>query len=201
MTNKINNKCYVGQTIRPPHIRWGQHKASAKRNQAPSGALHRAIRKYGINAFEFEVMIDGVPMDLLDDMETGAIAMEDAFINGYNILEYGRNSIGLKHSKETKAKLAKIRTGAKHLEESKAKISAAGTGGLNPRARVANIYCYKTNKIIASDVCIAEWCKGKDYTHRSLSRTAYTRERKDYKYPRQQHKGLYAVYTDIPEEA
>ena len=50
ITNLLNNKIYVGQTVRPKE-RWSQHKAYAKNN--PVQYVHRAIKKYGPENFEF----------------------------------------------------------------------------------------------------------------------------------------------------
>ena len=42
ITNLINNKIYIGQTIRDVQIRWKEHLRS--KDEAP---IHKAIRKYG----------------------------------------------------------------------------------------------------------------------------------------------------------
>jgi group I intron endonuclease len=57
ITNKINGKCYIGQS---QHIekRWTDHK-TASHNQNDKGyeyPLYRAFRKYGIDNFTFEII-------------------------------------------------------------------------------------------------------------------------------------------------
>ena len=54
ITNKINSKQYVGQTIHPEK-RWWEHqnRAAAHRDEYP---IHLAINKYGADNFNFEVL-------------------------------------------------------------------------------------------------------------------------------------------------
>ncbi len=47
ITNKINNKIYIGQTVNTSK-RWSWHKTSSK-DEIPELAIGRAIKKYGIN--------------------------------------------------------------------------------------------------------------------------------------------------------
>ena len=56
ITNKVNNKFYIGKTISTLQIRWGRHLTSAKMNSQTH--LHRAIRKHGDSAFIIEIVED-----------------------------------------------------------------------------------------------------------------------------------------------
>lgn len=58
ITNLINNKIYIGSTKNEPKLRWNTHKASALNPNAPSYKypLQQALRKYGIDAFKFEII-------------------------------------------------------------------------------------------------------------------------------------------------
>lgn len=68
ITNTVNNKRYIGKTIRAVEERWYYHLDSAlKRNSQTH--LHRAIRKYGADAFVIEGLCDG-----LNDEEIKMIA-------------------------------------------------------------------------------------------------------------------------------
>ena len=49
ITNTVNGKIYIGKT-RDMAVRWIDHKAKANRGDQRPG-LHRAIRKYGPDAF------------------------------------------------------------------------------------------------------------------------------------------------------
>lgn len=54
ITNVINNKIYIGQTNNP-NSRWSKHKYDAKHNK--NLLISRAIRKYGISNFIFDVIV------------------------------------------------------------------------------------------------------------------------------------------------
>ena len=51
--NKINGKCYVGQSIKPKQ-RYRDHMYSV--NHGCHLPIHEAIRKYGIENFEFSIL-------------------------------------------------------------------------------------------------------------------------------------------------
>ena len=57
ITNLINNHCYIGQS-RQIEKRWSNHKVTAfnPNDKAYEYPLYRAIRKYGINNFDFQVI-------------------------------------------------------------------------------------------------------------------------------------------------
>ena len=56
ITNKINNKCYIGQSNNPMH-RWEEHKWKAASGETKGkSALGDALRKYGETNFSFEII-------------------------------------------------------------------------------------------------------------------------------------------------
>lgn len=57
-TNLINNKKYIGSTINNPNIRYRQHIycATHKNNSKYNYPLYLAIRKYGIENFQFDII-------------------------------------------------------------------------------------------------------------------------------------------------
>jgi group I intron endonuclease len=57
-TNLINNKKYIGSTILPPKQRYTQHiyNSTHENSHQYNYPLYQAIRKYGINNFEFKVL-------------------------------------------------------------------------------------------------------------------------------------------------
>ena len=54
-TNKINSKQYVGITSRPVNQRWGSNGNNYLRDNTYFG---NAIKKYGWDAFEHEIIYD-----------------------------------------------------------------------------------------------------------------------------------------------
>lgn len=57
ITNKITNKCYIGETIKDdPEKRWKEHKNTIKRGVG-CPALQNSVKKYGIENFTFDVLL------------------------------------------------------------------------------------------------------------------------------------------------
>lgn len=54
ITNKVNGKIYIGKTKNRPYDRFKGHVSLA--NKGSDLLLHRAIRKYGVESFIFEVI-------------------------------------------------------------------------------------------------------------------------------------------------
>lgn len=86
ITNLVNNKCYIGSSIRV-NQRWNQHKTIAfnPNHRQYNNHLYRAFRKYGLENFKFEILSQDY--DSIEDMEQG----EKEFIVFYNSVEEGYN--------------------------------------------------------------------------------------------------------------
>jgi group I intron endonuclease len=105
LTNKINAKIYIGQTWLLLKRRMG--KTGENYNNSPY--LYNAIKKYGVDQFEYEVLETCTDQDAADILEDKYINLYDSrnLAIGYNLK--GGGSHGL-HSEETKAKIAKTMT-------------------------------------------------------------------------------------------
>ena len=99
ITNKTDNKTYVGQTVRELDTRWKDHLKKGSKCRY----LSSAIKKYGVDNFVFKLVC--ITFDnQLDDMEIQYIEKYNCLVpNGYN-LRLGGNS-GT-HNAETKQKIA-----------------------------------------------------------------------------------------------
>lgn len=87
ITNLINNKCYIGQTIKTAEERWKEHQAHAfgSHPNDQNKTLYQAIRKYGIENFSFEVIQDNIDtFEKLDKAEIYWIDYYNSFVKGYN---------------------------------------------------------------------------------------------------------------------
>lgn len=82
ITNNINSKVYIGQTIGTIEKRFNEHKRAAIKGC--QYALHRAIRKYGIDNFSVEE-IEQCPTEELDNREQYWISFYDSYYQGYNM--------------------------------------------------------------------------------------------------------------------
>lgn len=87
-TNQINNKIYIGQTIKPLEARANEHKYDSKRNNY---AFPNAIKKYGFENFTWEIIETCSSQEELDNSEIKWIKYFDSTNNqiGYNIAQGG----------------------------------------------------------------------------------------------------------------
>ena len=104
ITNKLNNRSYIGCS-KNVEKRWVEHKykayAKTPSNKEYEKALYRAIRKYGVNSFDFEVL-EECKKDEMYEKEIGYISKYNTFKNGYNETPGGegvKDNSGERHSK------------------------------------------------------------------------------------------------------
>lgn len=98
--NDVNDKIYIGQTIRTIRERWSQHK-SAARTHIDTLALHMAMNKYKIESFHVK-KIEKISAKTLDDLYVQLNDKEIFYIgkynsqipNGYNISSGGSGASG-----------------------------------------------------------------------------------------------------------
>jgi group I intron endonuclease len=124
ITNTINGKCYVGQSVNVTK-RWQYYQYGSK-DHTP---ILFAIDKYGKENFVFEV-IEECDRELLNDREIFWIKELSALSpNGYNLSAGGRKTTWLyKPSKETLQKRSVALTGKKRSAETRLKMSIAQKG-------------------------------------------------------------------------
>lgn len=165
-TNKINGKVYVGQTVRSLQERMAEHSRHS------ATAFDKALKKYGLDAFDVEQIDSASDVDELNKKEIYWIQFHDCMIpNGYNMCEGGGNTKGFRHSEESRKKMSESRAssfcgeknpfyGKTHSVESKQKMSARrkGMAHMTPEAvrkirdshhkvKVRNV---ETNEVFAS---------------------------------------------------
>lgn len=94
ITNTINGKVYIGQTIQPLDKRWSQHKRSARSKEAYS--IHRAIAKYGEENFIIECLCN-CSIEELDRLEKKYIEDYNSYSCGYNETHGGQGKADVKN--------------------------------------------------------------------------------------------------------
>lgn len=175
-----NGKVYVGQTIRGAQIRWEEHKKYAGKKFA----LSRALKKYGPEAFSFEVIDTAANQTELDSKEVSWIAHYNCIApKGYNLRAGGD---GGKPSEETLAKLRGrkmspeavekgrlARIGQKRSEESRAAMRAAKLGKKQTAEHVANAKAARKNRVRSPETRakISAALKGKKRTPEAIEAT------------------------------
>lgn len=89
ITNDINGKCYIGQSIDIEGRRIA-HLCAARNPNTPDyhAQIHQAIRKYGEDNFSFEILAElksgGYDKDILNNLEKYYIQKYDSMKKGYN---------------------------------------------------------------------------------------------------------------------
>lgn len=190
ITNKINNKKYVGYTTQSIERRMSHHKND---DPAHNTILGRAIVKYGWNNFEYIIIEECENKDLLLEKEIYYIKYFNSLTpNGYNMTVggekmFGENNpfYGKTHSKETKkllSKKASKRIGElnpfynhKHSEDTKKTISKANS------IAVAAIQNDNIIKTFNSAVEAGLWCKQQGLTKAKQPNSDISKRCKDGK--------------------
>lgn len=139
LTNTINNKVYIGQTLREIKTRFCEHKRGNDNSY-----LYRAIKKYNWENFKQDILFQTIEVDetnkiLVNKLQDFINDLEVMFIsyyksnnhsNGYNITVGGGGVYGITVSEETREKLRiyglahNAFKGKHHSEETKALLSA-----------------------------------------------------------------------------
>ena len=95
-TNLVNNKKYIGQSIRNDNTRYNNHMSAMKyeHNNEYNSPLHRAMRKYGIENFSYDILVQNIDdIELLNQLEVYYIQKNNSLVpNGYNIRVGGKNA-------------------------------------------------------------------------------------------------------------
>lgn len=133
ITNNVNGKIYIGQTIRTLEERFAEHKRSKK------SLISKALNKYGIENFTVEQIDAAKTIEELNELEFKYIKEYDCITpNGYNQCDGGGNTFGYHHSEKSKQKMSQNKkgkyTGAEnhfygkhHTEETRTKMKEAWT--------------------------------------------------------------------------
>ena len=135
ITNKINDKVYIGQTIKTIAERFQRHKNDALSNRLDTH-LARAIRKYGTENFIIEQIDTAQTQEELTKKEYYWINFYDATHKGYNETDSIQKCGGNTYKNKTPQELTKISE----------KIRVSKLGGKNPNARKVKCKSIKTQE-------------------------------------------------------
>jgi len=131
--NTESKKCYIGQSRQKKcEYRWYQHRHQAFVKKSEKSALYDAMRSYGVENFQYIILLKDIENNKLNDIEQEYIKKYNSLVpNGYNIKEGGNHT---PHSEETKRKIGlkslgrKAVLGQKRTEEQKRNIGNASRG-------------------------------------------------------------------------
>jgi group I intron endonuclease len=129
VTNNTNGMIYIGQTSQTLEKRKNIHKYESKHSKRH---FCRAINKYGMEGFTWEIIFNCFDKKEMDEMEKFFIANYKAYNYLYNLTDGGDGAFGYNHTEENKNKLSKIMTGKIRSEEHCRNISKSKKGSKNP---------------------------------------------------------------------
>ena len=158
ITNKINGKIYIGQTIQGLSKRWNGHV----HNNASNSAISSAIKKYGSENFTIESLVECFSVEEMNQNERFFIkALDTIAPNGYNLKPGGAqggplseasklkismtkkgkpsNRLGWHHSEASNLKNSIAHLGRKMSDDSKQKLSKTNTGKTKPKIAIDKI--------------------------------------------------------------
>jgi len=109
VTNEINNKIYIGQTVNSLDKRKSQHKADSNNKKKLIRYFYLAINKYGFDCFQWEILTEAKNLEELNELEKYYIQLYDSTNpqKGYNISKGGLGRGNYEYSNETREKISK----------------------------------------------------------------------------------------------
>lgn len=124
ITNTINNKVYIGQTIRSIQIRWNEHIRYLKNGYHKNLHLQSAWNFYGSDIWKIEELGTAQTQNELNDLELYYIKSYNSIDRnyGYNIID--SRAIG-SMPLETRQRISSARKGIVFSDETKKRMSIA----------------------------------------------------------------------------
>jgi group I intron endonuclease len=123
--NKINNKKYVGYTSKHYTVRFSQHISASKRDDRK--VLYKAIKKYGVENFEFRPISSASTIEMAKLFEQRTISTLDTYgKKGYNRTLGGDGSGP--HTEDHKQYMRELMTNKIISDETRIKMSRSAKG-------------------------------------------------------------------------
>lgn len=94
ITNKLNNKSYIGWTGKDLNLRWEEHTYDALRKK-DNRKFYNAIRKYGIDVWNVKILKENLNIEEAKNQEIRYIELFDSYHNGYNSTKGGDGNNGI----------------------------------------------------------------------------------------------------------
>lgn len=91
ITNDVNSKLYIGQTIQTLNKRFNGHCCYSKSDKSANMYIKRAIHKYGRDKFHIK-LVEECPINILNEREKYWISFYDSYNTGYNLTLGGQDS-------------------------------------------------------------------------------------------------------------
>lgn len=146
ITNTITGKSYIGYTSKTSQKRFTEHFNDAiKYNRDKNRKFYNAIRKYGEDCWQVEILIENLSVIEAKEKEIELIQFYNTYNEGYNATRGGDGNNGIIMSEESNIKRSNVLKGISkkydrmlgktHSQESKNKISKSHKGMSKPWAK------------------------------------------------------------------
>jgi group I intron endonuclease len=175
VTNNVNGKIYIGQTIQGIVRRKAEHKCHANTHRSNS-PFAKAIRKYGVEQFSWEVLHIATTLEELNEKEIFYIEHCNSTTkgHGYNVEEGGKQPITPLRGEDHPM------YGKTHSEESKRKMSESGMGISRPKPEgfAEKLSKAKSQTWLVTTpegeeltvVNLSKWCKERNVSRNAIKR-------------------------------
>lgn len=133
VTHIASNKVYIGYTSVEPFKYWAKHCSNANSGKN-TRYFYRAIKKYGKEAFIFQVLSEYKTADEAKLVESLLIYLYKSNVKthgsdfGFNMTDGGDGALGHIWSQESRDKLSKTKMGTKASDETRKILSLAHIG-------------------------------------------------------------------------
>lgn len=159
VTNLVNNKIYIGQTSQSLKRRQSRHLSSAFSNDS-NYAFHKAIRKYGKENFDWEIIDNSETQEELNEKEIYWIKFYNSFSeHGYNMTLGGNGSSGYKMSEESIQKTL----------DTKLRNGSTNSGSKHPNSKLTEEDVIEIKNLIKSGFSITDIAKQFNVTKHAIS--------------------------------
>ena len=125
----LSQRGYVGQTTKGIGARWELHLRCARSPRTPAyqTAIARAVRKYGVDGFEHQILSVAHSQKQLDNLEkVWIILLQTKAPNGYNLADGGYAAAGHVVTPEVRARLSAAAKKQWQNPETRARCSQIG---------------------------------------------------------------------------
>jgi group I intron endonuclease len=169
ITNQLNGKVYIGQSNKEKE-RWRQHKYFGRNPDKTNQYIHKAMNKYGIDNFTYEVICTSLTQEDANEAEKQLIIQYDSRNKekGYNLAPGGDSAWNTGLPAEQQPMYGKH-----HSEDSRKKISESNIGKLNPHS---DEWREKASKAHKGRPKTEEWKKKISQSNLGVKRSLDTRQ-------------------------
>ena len=164
--NNINNKVYIGSSAGKTGIRGRirHHKSALKHNRHINKHLQRSYNEYGSSAFSYKILEECKPEECITREQYYLDLYQSFDINkGYNICPTAGNTLGRKHSEETRLKIGKSRVygvspfkGKRHSRKSIENMSLAQKNSIKGKERLLRLNISRRIPVVGVNLVTGE---------------------------------------------